>query len=81
MATPDDRVEVKRPDGSTVKVSRRAYDGVYRYKDGWSLVELYPDLEKKSRAELDQIAVERGLDPDDYSRKAELIAALEGSDE
>lgn len=81
MATTDEKVQLRRPDGEVVTVSRRAYEGVYQYKTGWELVELYPDLEKKTRAELDQIAIERGLDPDDYSRKAELIAALEGSDE
>lgn len=81
MATADDKVEVRRADGRTVKVSRRAWDGVYRYRKGWALVNEHPDLSHKTRAELDDIAVERGLDPDDYGRKAELVAALEGSDE
>ena len=76
-----DNVAVKRPDGEIVQVSRRAYEGIYQYRKGWRVVELYPDLEKKTRAELDQIAIDRGLDPDEYGKKADLLAALEGSDE
>ena len=79
MASADDKVEAKRPDGTVLKISRRAFDGVYQYR-GWTLVNDQPDLRKKTRAELDDIAVERGIDPADYDRKADLLAALEGDD-
>ena len=62
MASADDKVEAKRPDGTVLKISRRAFDGVYQYR-GWTLVNDQPDLRKKTRAELDDIAVERGIDP------------------
>ena len=78
MATVDDRVQVKRPTGEVVNVSRRAYEGVYQYRKGWSLVNDHPDLSKKTRDELDAIAVERGIDPAEYGKKADLLAALEG---
>lgn len=76
-----DEVRVTNPNGEETTVSRRAWQGVYQYREGWEMVDAFPDIEHKTRAELDQLAVERGLDPDDYGRKAELIAALEGSDE
>lgn len=78
MATVDDRVQVKRPDGEVVNVSRRAYEGVYQYRKGWSLVNDQPDLSKKTRDELDAIATERGIDPTEYGKKADLLASLEG---
>lgn len=77
----DDVVKVTTPAGKETTVSRRAWQGVYQYRDGWEMVAEYPDLEHKTRAQLDQIATARGLNPDDYGRKAELIAALEGCDE
>jgi len=38
------------------------------------------DLESKTRAELDEIAVDLDVDPDEFSTKAELIAAIEEAD-
>lgn len=35
----NDHVKVTRPDGTEVTVSRKAWDGVYQYRDGWKLVE------------------------------------------
>ena len=35
----DDRVKVTRPDGSELTISRASYEGVYRHREGWKLVE------------------------------------------
>lgn len=43
------------------------------------LAESAVDLDSLTRAELDAIAEQNGLDPSDYSTKAEVIAAIEGA--
>lgn len=73
----DDRVQVKRPDGVELSIARAAWQGVYAYREGWTLVDDQPDLNKKTREQLDAIAVDKGLDPADYRTKADVIAALE----
>lgn len=80
MASVDDRVKVKRDNGDVIDVSRNAWNGVYQYRKGYTLVDEHPDLSKKTREDLDAIAVERGIDPSDFPKKADLLAALEGSE-
>ena len=73
----DDRVQVKRPDGDELSIARAAWLGVYQYREGWALVDDQPDLEKKTRDQLNDVAAGKGIDPAAYRTKADLIAALE----
>ena len=78
MLSRDDRVTVTRPDGSETTVSRKAYEGVYQYREGWTLVDDQPDLDKKTRDELNAIAAEKGVEsPEKLDNKAAVIAAIE----
>src|SRR5690625_4628739 len=73
--------------GSNVIVSNRnmtdekAKQLIATHPRGKELFDKLPEdsvsLEDKSRKELDALAVEKGLEPKDYSNKAEVIKAIE----
>lgn len=83
MRSRDDVVRVTRPDGSEATVSRAAWQGVYQYRDGWALAPDAPephDLASMKRAELNEVAAKKGLDPTDYRTVDDIRAAIEGAD-
>ena len=80
MTSKDDRVKVTRPDGSETTVSRASYEGVYKYREGWALVDDQPDLTNKTRDELNAIAADKGIsDAASLPNKDAVIAAIEGA--
>ena len=83
MPSRDDTVRVTRPDGSKTTVSRAAWQHTYQYQDEWTLIgdsPEAPDLASMKRAELDEIAAERGLDPKSYRTVDDIRAAIEDAD-
>lgn len=78
MAGKEDRVTVETPAGTETTVSRAAWDHTYQYRKGWTLVDGQPDLDRKTRDELNAIAVEKGVEaPEKLENKAAVIAAIE----
>ena len=75
----NDRVRAARPDGTELTISRASFNGVYQYR-GWTLVDDQPDLDKKTRDQLNDVATGKGIDPAAYRTKADLIAAIEDAD-
>lgn len=70
-----DRVRLRGPSGQEWDCPAAAVDG---WKDlGWKEAPT-GSLSSKTKAELEQIAAERGVDISGTTTKADLVAALEG---